>query len=145
MTIAERLQQEMNSSRKAQNKPRTLLLGTIISAVRNREIELGHPSTDAEVIEVLRRGIKTRRESVEQYEKGGRTELAAQETAEIAMLQEFLPADVDPALIREAVRAAMAAGATDVGKVMAQVMPKFKGQADGKVINQIVREELQAG
>jgi uncharacterized protein YqeY len=143
--LTDRLQQEMNAARKAQNKPRTLLLGTVISAVRNREIELGHLPTDAEVVEVLRRGIKTRRESVEQYQKGGRTDLADQESAEIRILQEFLPADVDPALIREAVKAAIASGAADVGKVMAQVMPKFKGQADGKVINQIVREELQAG
>jgi uncharacterized protein len=143
--LTDRLQQEMNASRKAQNKARTLLLGTLISAVRNREIELGHAPTDPEVVEVLRRGIKTRRESVEQYQKGGRTDLADQETAEIAILQEFLPADVDPALIRQAVKDAIASGATDVGKVMAQVMPKFKGQADGKVINQIVREELQAG
>jgi uncharacterized protein len=61
------------------------------------------------------------------------------------MLQEFLPPEIDPAEIRVAVREAIASGATDVGRVMSQVMPKFKGRADGKLINQIVREELQAG
>lgn len=135
----------MNAARKAQDKPRTLLLGTILAAVKNRDIELGRPTTDDEIIEVLRRGIKTRRESVEQYQKGGRTELADQETAEIRMLQEFLPPEVDPEEIRAAVRKAIADGAKDVGKVMGQVMPLFKGKADGKVINQIVREELQSG
>ena len=143
--ISSRLQQDMITARKAQNKPRTLLLGTILSAIKNREIELARAPTDDEVIEVVRRGIKTRRESVEQYQKGGRTDLAYQESAEIIILQEYLPPEVDPAEIRAAVRSAIESGAKDVGKVMAQVMPKFKGRAEGKVINQIVREELQAG
>jgi len=137
------LQQQMNAARKAQDKPRTLLLGTILAAVKNRDIELGRPTTDDEIIEVLRRGIKTRRESVEQYQKAGRTELADQEAAEIRMLQEFLPPEIDPAEIRAAVRKAIDGGAKDIGKVMGQVMPQFKGRADGKVINQIVKEELQ--
>jgi uncharacterized protein YqeY len=144
-SLGSRLQEELNSARKAQNKPRTLLLGTILAGIKNREIELGRAPTDEEIIEVLRRGIKTRRESVEQYAKGGRNELADQERAEIVMLQEFLPPEIDPAEIRVAVREAIASGATDVGRVMSQVMPKFKGRADGKLINQIVREELQAG
>lgn len=143
--MTSRLQDDLTRARKAQDKPRTLLLGTILSAIKNREIELGRVPTDEEVIEVIRRGIKTRRESVEQYQKGGRTDLAGQESAEIIILQEYLPPDVDPAEIRAAVKSAIEAGAGDVGKVMAQVMPKFKGRADGKVINQIVREELQAG
>lgn len=143
--ISSRLQEDLTTARKAQNKPRTLLLGTILSAIKNREIELGRAPTDDEVIEVVRRGIKTRRESVELYQKGGRTDLADQESAEIVILQEYLPPEIDPAEIRAAVRSAIDSGAKDVGKVMAQVMPKFKGRADGKVINQIVREELQAG
>jgi uncharacterized protein YqeY len=143
--LGETLQRQLNAARKAQDKPRTLLLGTILAAIKNRDIELGRSATDEEIVEVLRRGIKTRRESVEQYQNGGRTELAEQESAEIRMLQEFLPPDVDPAEIRTAVRKAMESGARDVGKVMGQVMPQFKGRADGKVINQIVREELQSG
>lgn len=143
--LVSRLQDDLTAARKAQNKPRLLLLGTILSAVKNREIELARAPTDEEVIEVIRRGIKTRRESVEQYQKGARADLADRESAEIVILQEFLPPDVDPAEIRAAVRAAIEGGTKDVGRVMAQVMPRFKGRADGKVINQIVREELQAG
>ncbi len=142
-SLGDTLQQQMNAARKAQNRPRTLLLGTILAAIKNRDIELGRASTDDEIIEVLRRGIKTRRESVEQYQKGGRTDLADQEAAEIRIIQEFLPPEIDPAEIRAAVRKAIEGGARDVGKVMGQVMPQFKGKADGKIINQIVREELQ--
>jgi uncharacterized protein YqeY len=135
----------MNAARKAQNKDRTLVLGTILANLKNREIELRRPATDEEVLEVLRKGIKTRRESVEQYTAANRPELAEVERSQIKVLEEFLPPAVDPEEIRAAVRAAIAGGATDVGKVMGQVLPKFKGRADGKLVNQIVREELQAG
>jgi uncharacterized protein YqeY len=140
--LAERLRAAMNEARKQRDQARTLLLSTILSEVKNREIELNRPPTDDETVEVLRRGIKKRRESVEAYEKGGRAELANTEKAEITALQEFLPAEVPPEEIRAAVRAVIAAGANDLGKVMGAVLPRFKGRADGKVINQIVREEL---
>jgi len=132
----------MNEARKQRDQARTLLLSTILSDVKNREIELDHTPTDDETAEVLRRGIKRRRESVEAYEKAGRTELAATESAEIKALEAFLPAAVPPEEIRAAVREAIAGGAKDMGKVMGAVMPRFKGRADGKLINQIVREEL---
>jgi hypothetical protein len=135
----------MNAARKAQDKDRTLVLGTILANLRNREIELRRPATDEETVEVLRKGIKIRREAVEQYTKAGRDDLAATEQAQIAVLEEFLPPAVDPEEIRGAVRAAIAGGAKELGKVMGQVLPKYKGRVDGKVVNQIVREELQAG
>jgi len=135
----------MNAARKAQDKDRTLVLGTIISNLKNREIDLRRPATDDEVVEVVRKGIKIRREAVEQYTAGGRQDLVEAEQAQIRVLEEFLPPAVDPEEIRAAVRQAIAAGARDVGKVMGQVLPKYKGRADGKLINQIVREELQAG
>ena len=134
----------MNESRKQRDQARTLLLSTTLSEVKNREIELGRPPTDDETAEVLRRGIKKRRESVEVYEKAGRQDAANTESAEIKMLEEFLPAAVPPEEIRAAVREAIAGGATDMGKVMGVVMPRFKGRADGKLVNQIVREELAA-
>ena len=135
----------MNASRRAQDKNRTLVLGTILANLKNREIELRRPTTDEDVLEVLRKGIKTRRESVEQYTAANRPELAEIERQQIQVLEEFLPPAVDAEEIRVAVRHAIAAGATDVGKVMGQVLPRFKGRADGKTVNQIVREELQAG
>ena len=134
----------MNEARKQRDQARTLLLSTILSDIKNREIELNRTPTDDETAEVLRRGVKRRRESVEAYEKAGRTELAATEANEITTLEEFLPAAVPAEEIRAAVREAIAGGAQDMGKVMGAVMPKFKGRADGKVVNQIVREELAA-
>jgi uncharacterized protein YqeY len=135
----------MTDARRAQDKPRTLLFSTVIAALRNRELEAGHALTDEEVVEVLRKAIKSRRESVEQYTRAARLDLAGKEASEITVLEEYLPPSVDPAEIRAAVRAVIAAGTRDLGKVMAAVMPRFKGRADGKVINQIVREEIQAG
>src|SRR6185503_9611750 len=143
-SLADRLRAAMTEARKQRDQARTLLLSTIISDVKNRELELNHPLSDDETVEVLRRGIKKRRESVEVYEKAGRADMAATEAAEIKALEVYLPAAVPPEEIRAAVREAIAGGATDMGKVMGAVMPKFKGRADGKVINQIVREELGA-
>jgi len=139
------LRATMNAARRAQDKDRTLVLGTILSNLKNREIEIRRPLTDDDVIEVLRQGIKTRRESVEQYAAANRPELAEVERSQIKVLEEFLPPAIDPEEIRTAVRAVIAGGAKDIGKVMGQVLPAFKGRADGRTINQIVREELQAG
>ena len=139
------LRTALNAARKAQDKERTLVLGTILANLKNREIELRRPASDAEVVDVLRKGIKIRQEAVEQYTAASRPELAGVESSQIKVLEEFLPPAADPAEIRAAVREAIAGGARDIGKVMAQVLPRYKGKADGKVINQIVREELQAG
>ena len=143
-SLADRLRAAMNEARKQRDQARTLLLSTILSDVKNREIELSRTPTDDETAEVLRRGVKKRRESVEAYEKAGRTELAATEAAEIKNLEAFLPASMGADEIRTAVREAIAGGAADMGKVMGAVMPKLKGRADGKLVNQIVREELAA-
>ena len=143
--LASTLRAALNAARKAQDKPRTLVLGTILANLKNREIELRRPTTDDEVAEVLRKGIKIRREAIDQYAAGGRKDLADNEAAQIKVLEEFLPPAVDPEEIRAAVRSAIGAGAKDIGKVMSQVLPQYKGRADGKLINQIAREELQAG
>ena len=143
-SLGERLRTAMNEARKQRDQARTLLLSTILSDLKNRELELNHPASNDEAAEVVRRGIKRRRESVEVYEKAGRSDRAATESAEIRILESFLPANMPPEEIRAAVREAIAGGATDMGKVMGAVMPRFKGRADGKLVNQIVREELAA-
>ena len=137
-----RLQAELTAARKAQDKAATLLLGTTLSEVKNRAIEVKRELNDDDVIDVVRKGIKKRRESVEMYEKGGRSELAAKESAEITMLERYLPAQVSSDEIRSAVRAVIAAGANNLGVVMGKVVPQFKGRAEGSVINAIAREEL---
>lgn len=140
--LLDRLQSDLTTARKAQNKPQTLLLGTIISDVRNREIELKRELTDSDVSDVLRKGIKKRRESIEMFDKGGRADLANSERDEVELLSKYLPASAGDDEIRAAVVAAIEGGATNVGAVMGKVMAQFKGKAEGGTINTIVREEL---
>ena len=137
-----RLQSELTAARKSQDKPATLLLGTTLSEVKNRAIELKRDLTDDDVIDVIRKGIKKRRESIEMFEKGGRQDAADKERAEVGMLEKYLPAQVSSDEIRTAVKAAIAGGANNVGAVMGKVMPQFKGRAEGSTINAIAREEL---
>ena len=136
------MQGDLNASRKSQDKAATLLLGTIVSDIKNRRIELKRDPDDNEVVDVLRKGIKRRRESIEMYEKGGRADLAAKERAEVDALEKYLPPAVDPEELRAAVTAAIAAGASTIGAVMGKVLPQFKGRAEGSAINAIAREEL---
>jgi uncharacterized protein YqeY len=140
--LAARLQEDMNAARKSQDKALVLLLGTVLADIRNREIELKRDLTDDDVTDVLRRGIKKRRESIEMYDRGGRADLAATERNEVESLGKYLPASVSEDEIREAVLAAINEGATNVGAVMGKVMPRFKGRAEGGTINAVVRDEL---
>ncbi len=140
--ILDRLQNDLNASRKAQDKPRTLVLGTIIADAKNQKIELRRDLTDEEIVDVLRRGIKKRRESIEMYTKGNREDLASKERAEVELLEGYLPAQVGDDELRAAIQAAVAGGAKNIGAVMGKVMPQFKGRAEGTRINAIAREEL---
>jgi uncharacterized protein YqeY len=137
-----RLQGDLNSARKSQDKAGILLLGTVLSEVKNKKIELKRDPTDADVIDVLRKSIKRRRESIEMYTKGNRQDLADKESSEAAALEKYLPAQVSDDELRAAVRAAIAGGATQIGAVMGKVLPQFKGRAEGGTINAIAREEL---
>ena len=141
MPLFDILQADLNAARKAQGKPRVLLLGTIYSDAKNRKIEVRRDLTDDEVIDVLRKGIKRRRESIEMY-AGKRDDLAEKERVEVTILEAYLPAAVSDAELRAAVKAAIAAGATQIGAVMGKVLPQFKGRAEGSTINAIAREEL---
>ncbi len=141
MSLFDTLQSELNVARKAQDKPRTLVLGTIFSDAKNKKIEVRRDLTDEEVIDVLRKGIKRRRESIEMY-AGKRDDLADKERAEVTILEAFLPPAVSDEELRAAVRAAIAAGAGQIGAVMGKVLPQFKGRAEGSAINAIAREEL---
>jgi len=143
--LADDLQTALTAARKAQNKDRTQLLGTVLAALKNRALEQNRALSNEDVLEVLQKGVKMRRESVDQYVKGGREDLADQERAEIRIIEEFLPPAADPEEIRAAVREAIAGGAADIGRVMGQVVPKFKGRADGRLIQQIAKSELTQG
>src|SRR5258707_10187871 len=136
-----RLQGDLNSARKSQDKAGTLLLSTVLSEVKNKKIELKRDPVDADVIDVLRKSIKRRRESIEMYTKGNRKDLADKETSEAAALEKYLPAQVSAEELRAAVRAAIAGGANQNGAVMGKVRPQFKGREEGGTINAITQEE----
>lgn len=143
--LVHRLQAALHSARKGQDKDRLLLLGTVLSAVRTQQLDVARPLRDDEVRAVLLRGIKQRREAAEQFGAAGRADLAARERAQVVMIEEFLPAPAGEAEIRDAVRGAIAAGATTLGAVMAAVMSRFAGRAEGREINRIARAELPSG
>jgi hypothetical protein len=136
----------MRTALKAGDGKRVSTLRMAMAAAHNRQIELGHALTDAEVVEVLDRQVKQRRESIELFTNGGRPELAEAEAAEIAILREFLPeplsSDELERLVREAVQATGASSPADMGKVMGVLVPQTKGRADGKEVSDLVRRLL---
>jgi len=137
-----RLQQDLNAARKAGDKAAVIVLGTTIADARNQEIQLRRELTDDDVVDVIRRAIKRRREAIELYLSAKRDDLVAKERSELATLEGYLPAQVDAEEIRAAVRMAISGGATNIGAVMGRVVPQFKGRAEGSTINAIAREEL---
>ncbi len=143
-SLPEQLRAALNVARKDRDQPRTLLYSTILADLKNRDIELGHALEDPEAVEVIRRGIKRRKESVEAFEKGGRADAARREQDEITELEKYLPPAVADDEIRAAVKVAIAGGAKDLGALMGKVMPQFKGRAEAKTVNRIAREELAA-
>jgi len=140
--LLERLQHDLGTARKARNQAAVIVLGTAISDVKNREIELRRDVTDDDVVDVIRKSIKRRREAIELYVTAKRDDLVTKERVELETLEGYLPAQVDDAEIRAAVRAAIAGGATNIGAVMGRIVPQFKGRAEGGTINAIAREEL---
>ncbi|HEX2166009.1 MAG TPA: GatB/YqeY domain-containing protein [Longimicrobiales bacterium] len=140
--LTERLRADLNSARRERDKLRTLVLTTTLSEVKNRQIELGREPTDEDVMEVVARAIKKRREAAEQIRAVGRTDLADKEEQEAALLLPYMPEQLAEAEVRQMVKDAISAGADNVGAVMGRIMPKLKGRFDGKETNRIVREEL---
>jgi uncharacterized protein YqeY len=141
-SLLARLQQDLNAARKAGDKAAVIVLGTTIADVKNREIELRRDAADDDVVDVVRKAIKRRREAIELYVSAKRDDLAANERAEMATLEGYLPAQVADDEIRAAVRAAIDGGAANIGAVMGRVVPQFKGRAEGSTINRVAREEL---
>jgi uncharacterized protein YqeY len=140
--LKERIRADLNAARRERDRLRTVLLTTILSDIRNREIEVGHELSDEETQEVLQRGIKRRREAAEQMRAGGRAELAEKEEQEAEVLASYLPAPLTEEEVRRLVREAIAGGATTLGAVMGRIMPAIRGRFDGKEANRIAREEL---
>lgn len=146
MSLLEKFDNDLKEALKASEKVRLSVLRMIKSSAKNKQIEKGRQLTDEEVLAVLSGMVKQRRESVEQFTKAGRTDLAQNEEQEIAVLQSYMPQqlgnDEIDRIIKEAIQESSAKGAQDMGKVMRIIMPRVTGVADGKYVNQRVRELL---
>jgi len=147
MPLKQQIIADLTASMKAQDASRTSTLRMVKAALVNREIEKGAELDDAELSKLLRSLVKQRRDSIEQYEKGGRQDLAAKEQSEIAIIETYLPQAAAREVIEEAVVAAIAeTGATtmkDMGKVMKAAQERLAGQnADGRTISEIVKARL---
>ena len=142
----EKLKEDMKTALKAGDAATRSLIGMVLSAIKNREIEKKSELNDEEVVAVIASEVKKRKDSIAQFEKGGRPELAAVEQKEIDTLMAYLPAQLSDDVVRDVVKSAIAeTGATsakDMGKVIAAVMAKIKGQAEGGKVSQMVKEEL---
>lgn len=146
MTLADRLAEDLKKAMLAGDALRVSTIRLARAAIHNLTIERGRALTDEEVIEVLGREMKRRREAIEAFTKGGRDDLVRKESLELAILAEYAPAPLSPEELRTLVAAAIAQvqakDARDTGRVMAVVMPRVKGRADGALVSQLVRELL---
>ena len=146
MTLQMRIESAMRDAMRARDQRRTSTLRMAMAAAKNRQIELGRELTDGDMVDVLGKQVKQRRESIEQFRAGGREEMARNEEAEAEILAEFLPEQLSEAemerLVDEAVSSTGASEPGDMGKVMGALMPRTKGRADGKVVSDLVRRRL---
>jgi len=145
--IFEKLSDDYKEALKAGDKSRVSILRMIKAAVKNKEIEKGSSLSDDEVYAVLRSFVKRAGESIEQFSKAGRSDLAEKEKEELSIMQGYLPRQLGEdeirKLVKEVISETGASGTKDMGKVMKAVMAKAKGQADGKLVNTIVKETLE--
>jgi len=141
-SLAVEIRDALNQARKDRDKGATVLYSSILSDIRNREIETGGEADDDLIREVIDRGVRQRREAATQMRDGGREELAAKEEKEIELLSRFLPPPMEEDEVRELVRRLRAEGVEQVGPLMGRLVPLIRGRFDGGEANRIVREEL---
>jgi uncharacterized protein YqeY len=146
MTLQQRIETAMHDAMRARDRQRTQTLRMAMAAAQNKQIELRRPLTDADLVDVLARQVKQRRESVELYRDAGREQLAADEEAEAAILTEFLPQQLDAdeleRMVLAAIEATGASSPADLGRVMGRIAPQIKGRADGGAVSGLVRRLL---
>lgn len=146
MSLMDKIQTDLKQAMRDKNEVARETLRMVLADMKNRRIELQRDLEEKELLEVLGRAVKTRRDSVTQYQDAGRPELAAKEQTEIAVIECYLPDQLSDDEVREAVQAAIAeSGASsmkDMGAVMKVLMAKYKGQIDGKAAQGLLKELL---
>ena len=147
MELKERLSKELGQSMKAGEKIKVLTIRMILSGIKNAEIAKRGELDDDELLSVLAREGKKRKEAIEEFKKGNRQDLVDRETEELRIIEDYLPEQLTDdelwGIISETIDEVGASSPGDLGKVMGRVMPKLKGRADGKLVNKMVRETLE--
>jgi hypothetical protein len=146
MELKTQLGEDLKAALRSGDKLRTSVIRLLTALIKNREVEKRGPLTDAELIQAVSASCKQRQEAIEQYRQGNRQDLVDKETAELHILQSYLPTALGPeelrVLVQEAIQESQAASPREMGKVMALLIPKVTGRADGKVVSGLVREML---
>jgi uncharacterized protein YqeY len=147
MNLAERLNEDMKKAMKDGNKFRLQTIRMVRASIKNQEIELRRPLDDNDTLNILSRELKQRRDSLQDFEKGGRDDLVSNVKAEIEIITEYLPQQLTEeevkAIVVQTMQETGASSKADLGKLMGALMPKVKGLADGKLVNAIVQQSLQ--
>ena len=140
--LADKVRADMTAAMKAQEKERLSTLRMLQSALKNEQINAGHELSDEEAMTVIRKAVKQRQDSIEQYTNAGRTELADKEKSEMELLKTYLPAEMSEeeleSGLREIIASTGAQSKKDMGKVMKEATARYKGRADGKKIQEVV-------
>ncbi|KRM22269.1 GatB/YqeY domain-containing protein [Latilactobacillus graminis] len=146
MSLLEQLSSDLKTAMKAKDKLRLAVIRSLKTALTNAKISAGQDLSSDEELSVLSSQLKQRKDSLVEFEKGDRADLAEQTKAEIEIVQAYLPEQLDEAavvaIVDEAIQATGATSKADFGKVMQYVMPKVKGRADGAMVNQVVKSKL---
>ena len=149
MNLLERLESDMIKAAKARDSERLGAIRFVRSQTKNRQIELKRELKDEDVVEVLSRIAKQHRESIEQFQEGGRDELVKHERRQLSVVEEYLPAQLGEQELLEILSGVIeetgAAGPRDIGMVMKTIMPRVKGRADGKIVKALVQSRLTDG
>ena len=146
MTLLEQIDQDLASSMKEGNAERTGVLRLLKNAFKNEQIKAGHELSDAEVLKVLQREAKQRKDSIIQYQQGNRTDLAEAEQNELAIIETYLPQQLSEAKLSELVDTVItetkATSVAQMGMVIGEVVKRAAGRADGSAVSQLVRQKL---
>ena len=149
MNLLERLESDMIKAAKARDSERLGAIRFVRSRTKNRQIELRRELKDEDVVEVLSRIAKQHRESIEQFQEGGRDELVEHERRQLSVIEEYLPAQLGEQELLEILSGVVeetgATGPRDIGMVMKTIMPQVRGRADGKIVKALVQSRLTGG
>ncbi|MDO7905462.1 GatB/YqeY domain-containing protein [Paenibacillus sp. JX-17] len=147
MNLSERLNEDMKQAMRDKDKFKLSTIRMVRSTIKNLEIDLKRDLDDNEVLDILSREIKQRKDALQEFSKAGREEMAADAQAEIDLLIQYLPAQLSEeeikVIVQQTIQETGASSKAEMGKVMAALMPKVKGRADGKLVNQAVQQFLQ--